>query len=331
MEDCKNKQYISIIIPALNEESYIRQCLKAINDMDFREDQYEVIVVDNGSFDATIEIAESFKAQVLIKLDGTIGSLRNYGAKHARGDIIGFIDADCQVEKDWLKNAVKHLDNPEVAAVGSRLDHIGNTWVSKCWSLMHSEKKTNGEVDWLPSGNMIVVRKYFDELEGFDEKLTTSEDYDLCLRLRLKGYKIFSDPKINSIHLAPPKTLFEFYKKEIWHGQEMLNTFSKKKVSSAFIYAIFYLICIIGMLLGFTLSLTIGNHSVLFLSVSTSVIAPLFLAIKTANHNKNYRYVVALMMMYLVYGIARSLSLVKMGKLIRHKKHKIESSHVYEY
>ena len=280
MVDFSHKYFVSIIIPALNEERYIENCLSALTDLYFPKDKYEIILVDNGSRDRTTEIANQFEVQILTKLNGTIGALRNFGTRHARGDIFAFIDADCQVHKNWLKSAMRYFDDLGVAAVGSRLNHLASTWVSKCWSLMHSEKKVTGETDWLPSGNMIVARKYFDEVNGFDEQLTTSEDYDLCLRLRSKGYKIISDPQISSIHLDPPKTLFEFYKKEIWHGQGMLKTFLKRhsNVSRAFIYAIFYLFCITSMLIGIITSLygwksynsSSFNHSVFFCSIAVS-------------------------------------------------------------
>lgn len=308
-----NRHFVSIIIPALNEETYIGKCLTSLKNLAFQKEQYEIILVDNGSKDKTVEIAKQFGICILTKLNGTIGALRNYGAKHTRGNIIAFIDADCQVHRNWLKEALKHFDNPQIAAVGSRLDHLASTWVSKCWSLMHSKKIVNGETDWLPSGNMIVLKKYFDEINGFDEQLTTSEDYDLCLRLRLRGYKIISDPKISSLHLDPPKTLIEFYKKEIWHGQEMLKTFLKSPLHlpRSLIYATFYLFCTLTILIGIIINLKEGIYSILFISSIAFLLVPLILAIITSFRRRSYKHVFQLTLMYMVYGIARAASLIR--------------------
>lgn len=311
------RHFISIVIPALNEEKYIGDCLRALTELDYPKDRYEIILVDNGSTDRTIEIAKQFEVQLVTKTGGTIGALRNYGANCARGDIIAFVDGDCRVCRDWLKNAVNLFSDPKVGAVGSRLYHNPTTWVARCWSLMHSEKMITGETDWVPSGNMIVARKYFDKVKGFDERFLTSEDYDLCLRLRSKGYKIISDGKISSIHLDPPKTLSEFYRKEIWHGREMVKTFSNtdRKVSRAFMYAIFYLTCLIGILIGTIMGFIFRNYSVLVISVLTFLLTPLFLAIKTTGHSKSYRYLFPLGVLYMAYGIARVACLINLREL----------------
>jgi GT2 family glycosyltransferase len=249
----------------------------------------------------------------LQKLGGTIGALRNFGTKNARGNIVAFIDADCQIQKTWLKDALKNFHDSKIAAVGSRLSHLESTWVAKCWSIMHSEKIVSGETEWVPSGNMVVARKCFQEVNGFDEQLRTSEDYDLCLRLRSKGYKIISDPKISSLHLKPPRTLLEFYKKEKWHGQEMLKIFldRNQKPSRAFMYATFYLFCMVGIILGGIISLLFRNHWVLLLSTSAFILTPFLLGIETAYRSRNYKYVFALGLMFMDYGIARSVALIR--------------------
>lgn len=317
MKDPNQKHFVSIIIPALNEEKNIKNCLLAIKGLTFAKNEYEIIVVDNGSKDKSAEIAKQCGVRVLTKINGTIGALRNHGVKYAQGDIIAFVDADCQVQDAWLRYALRYFEDPKVAAVGSRLDHLASTWVSKCWSLMHHQKMMNGEVNWVPSGNMVVRRKYYDEIEGFDEKLITSEDYDLCLRLRSKGYKIISDLKMRSIHLDPPKTLHEFYEKEIWHGQGMIRTFLKRdaKVQRALIYAIYCLICMVSLLIGVIIGLLKENYLVILISSCSLFFVPLVLAIKTSFFSKQYKYVFALMLMYVVYGIARANSLIGIKKL----------------
>lgn len=312
MRDSNNQYFVSIIIPALNEERFIAKCLTAISKIDFPERQYEIILVDNGSKDRTVALAKKFGVRVLPKLDGTIASLRNYGAKHAKGDIFGFIDADCQVPQNWLKDALQHFGRPAIAAVGSRLIHEASTWVAKGWSLIHSDKIEEGDVDWIPSGSMLVTKSCFAKVNGFSEELITSEDVDLCQKLRAIGYKIISEPKISALHLDPPKTLFIFFKKELWHGQEMLRTIKKQnlKISRALAYGIFYSICIIFIAFGIVISLTFRSHGVLFFSLLLFFLAPFLLAIKTVLINKSYKSFFGLILIYMAYGLARSACLL---------------------
>jgi cellulose synthase/poly-beta-1,6-N-acetylglucosamine synthase-like glycosyltransferase len=307
-----NQPFLSIIIPALNEEKYVNACLTSIKDLEYSKDLYEIIMVDNGSEDRTVEIAKRCGAQILSKLEGSIGSLRNFGVKHARGDILGFVDADCQVPRKWLKTGLNHFKNNEVAAVGCRLRHDESTWVAKGWSLIHSEKIEEGEVDWIPSGSMLVSKTCFEKVNGFSEELMTSEDVDLCIKLRSIGYKIISEPKISAIHLDPPKTLLKFFNKELWHGQEMLRTNINQnlKLSRALAYGIFYSICMICVAFGILLSLIFKSNVVLFFSLFLFFLAPFILAIKTALINKSYKSIIGLILIYMAYGLARSVCLL---------------------
>ena len=314
MRDADNQHFVSIIIPALDEEKYISKCLMALRNMAFPKEQYEIILVDNGSRDGTVEIAKEFGVEILEKPDGTIGSLRNYGAKHATGSILGFIDADCQVSINWLRDALHNFACPVVAAVGCRLAHDASTWVAKSWSLMHSAKVKEGETHWLPSGNMVVRRKYYDEVNGFDERLRTTEDYDLCQRLRKKGYVIYSDPKVASLHLDPPTHLSEFFKKELWHGKEMIRILGKKDIGilryHALLYAILYVMIMIGIATGSVLYFTLQNKEFLIIFAVTALIFPLGLAFKTLSSPKKLLDLPCLTLVYMVYGLARALCLL---------------------
>jgi GT2 family glycosyltransferase len=268
-----------------------------------------------------MQIAKEHGALILSRLDGTIGSLRNHGAEHAKGHILAFVDADCQVPKNWLTDGVRHFDQNDVAVAGCRLCHDVSTWVAKSWSLIHSENIVVGETDWVPSGSMLVSRYCFHEVKGFDEGLSSSEDYDLCLRVRSQGYKVVSDPKISAIHLDPPKTLFEFYKKELWHGRGMLKTSSTQnlKPSRALLYAIFYLLSMIGIVFGLMMSLLLDTHVVLIFFTVTCLFIPFLLAAKTTLLSKSYKYIFSLTLMYVVYGLARSVCLVNLHKLRTHE------------
>lgn len=96
-----NKQ-ISIIIPAYNEEKYIEKCLDSIYRQTVRP--LDVIVVDDGSTDSTSRIAEQLEAVVYKIIHQGPGRAKNFGASKAKGEILVFIDADMQLDKNFIKN-----------------------------------------------------------------------------------------------------------------------------------------------------------------------------------------------------------------------------------
>ncbi len=212
----------SIIIPAFNEERHIAACLKAIADLDYPRESINIWVVDNGSTDRTVEIAKGFRVNVLRDSTKNVSGLRNFGAEHARGDVLAFVDADCLVARDWLKNAVQYMDKVDMAAWGAPpVLPEESTWVQRTWSLVRLKEKEVQEVDWLESMNLFVRKELFTKVGGFDESLVTCEDVDFCYRLLPFG-KIISDARMKVIHLGEASTLREFVKKETWRGKSNL-------------------------------------------------------------------------------------------------------------
>jgi glycosyltransferase involved in cell wall biosynthesis len=208
----------SIIIPAKNEEKNIGHCLDSINAMDFETGRFEVLVIDNGSSDRTVEIVRTKGAKVFVMPDLTISGLRNFGASKAGGKILAFLDADCTVAPTWLASAAHYLDNNEIACFGGPpgIPDEG-TWVQKAWFRVREKKSEVIEVEWLESMNMFIPRKTFLAVGGFDESLVTCEDYDLSLRLMRLG-KIIADRRIVAVHHGEAADLRHFFRKELWRA-----------------------------------------------------------------------------------------------------------------
>jgi len=94
---------ISVIVPFLNEERYIRRCVESLLAQEFERDRYEVIFVDNGSSDDSPRIVEAFPGvKLLTEMNGQVYTARNTGIGAASGEIIAFTDADCVVSPNWL-------------------------------------------------------------------------------------------------------------------------------------------------------------------------------------------------------------------------------------
>lgn len=105
----------SFIIPALNEEDYIEECILSIKRQLEKGD--EIIVVDNGSKDKTVAIAEGLGAKVVKESQKGISHARNKGAKVAKGDILAFVDSDMVLSRKWLAEAKKSFSNPRTDVV----------------------------------------------------------------------------------------------------------------------------------------------------------------------------------------------------------------------
>ena len=209
----------SVIIPAKNEEANIGRCLDSINHVTWDKNSYEIIVVDNGSTDHTVDIAIEKGAQIYVKPELTISGLRNFGALHASGEILAFIDADCTVISSWLEKASYYLIQKKVACFGSPpVVPDDATWVQKTWFAVRKKKMDLCETDWLESMNMFVRREAFAASGGFNESLITCEDYDLSMRLKQYG-SIISDSSIVAVHHGEAATVRHFFRKELWRGK----------------------------------------------------------------------------------------------------------------
>ncbi|MEK6874228.1 MAG: glycosyltransferase [Nanoarchaeota archaeon] len=175
---------ISIVIPTLNEETYLPKILQSIKQQGMHT---EVIVADGGSSDRTEKIARQFGAKVV--KGGLPGIGRNAGAKVARGDIICFFDADVILPKGFLKKNIQefqsyHLDMATtfVKEDSNRLDD----WIiHRLWNLCYI---LFSRIRAFGCGFHIIVKKsWFKNVGGFDESILLGEDYDFTSRCHKAG------------------------------------------------------------------------------------------------------------------------------------------------
>lgn len=131
---------ISVVIPALNEENLLPDCLSSLRKQDYR-DEYEIIIADNGSTDNTAGIARRFGATVVsCAEEKSVFHAREVGADAARGDIIAQADADTIYPRDWLRRiSDQFAARPEVVAVTGRFFYGNSPWWAKFeYLLRHS-------------------------------------------------------------------------------------------------------------------------------------------------------------------------------------------------
>ena len=215
---------VSFIVPVRNDEIRLRKCLQSLQaNRPFGLDP-EIIVVDNGSSDASAAVARAAGARVLHCPGLRVSELRNRGAAAATGQILAFVDADHEIATDWAKHAIEALGATSVGAVGAAYRApVNGTWVQKTYDLLRRHHREIRDVEWLASGNMAIRRGSFAQVGGFDETLETCEDVDLSWRLRTAGMRIVHDPGLRSTHLGDPASLAEVFRGELWRGRDNIR------------------------------------------------------------------------------------------------------------
>ena len=240
----------------------------------------------------------------------TISTLRNRGAAVSAGEKLSFIDADCLVAPDYFDQAVQVLAETRADAVGCRYSLPDfPQWVEETWEKSHARGR-DGAVNYLPSGNFIVSRKAFNAVGGFDEALVTGEDTEICQRLRIASFSIYGSMAIAAVHLGNPKTVAQFFQKQVWHGLGMFGTFRgswlDKPVLMTFAHLLFTLLAVFNLLFA---------HSALVwripLSSLLAILAPtLTVAYRCGTVGHIYRPIRSLLLYYL-YLTARIVALFR--------------------
>lgn len=194
--NANTKPFLSIIIPAYNEEKYLNACLASIYSQKTTK-PFEVIVVDNNSRDATARVVSVWqKAKLISELRPGATVTRNTGAKNARAEILYFFDADCRLPEGGLEKIIQAFSKNSLGLLlsGPYIYDLDG-WFPKIatdnlfyFSFYHNLVKLFFGIYQFPGGNFAITKKLFDEVNGFDETICNQEiilpdDLDLAIRL----------------------------------------------------------------------------------------------------------------------------------------------------
>lgn len=214
----QNKQpLISVIIPAYNEERYIKKCLQSLRNQFLKD--FEIIVVDDGSTDLTYSSASEFGVKVIRLPHKGSGNARNFGAKVASGKILVFLDADMYVDKYYLKNIIKPIKTRRSISTYTTSEFVANQnniW-SRCWNInlnLPFDRRISGNDPTIGQAFRAILKDKFLELGGFNPLLGFMDDRSL------NKFNIHPHPVNNAVcYHFNPETLRDVYFSARWIGR----------------------------------------------------------------------------------------------------------------
>ncbi|PIQ89480.1 MAG: hypothetical protein COV72_02945 [Candidatus Omnitrophica bacterium CG11_big_fil_rev_8_21_14_0_20_42_13] len=217
---------ISIVIPTRNRASWLNDCIQHLLKQEY--DNFEIVVVDSSTDEVTKTVISQKYPQIrYFFLPNGLNKRpesKNIGIKHAKGEIVAFIDDDSLVQDGWLKACAESYTSDNIGAAGGLIIDK-NVENSEGYSSEAIGRLTyNGtrignffkdpgriiEVDHLRGCNMSFKKSALVKAGGFDINYTGSnvlEETDLCIKIKKLGYKILFNPKMAVIHTTAPREI----------------------------------------------------------------------------------------------------------------------------
>ena len=213
---------VSIIIPTYNEEGVILECLESLSKQTYRD--IEVIVVDDGSVDKTLSVlsklkVKSEKLKVIKQKHKGPGAARNLGAKHAKGEILVFVDADMTFDPNFIDKLVKPIIRGETKGTFSKEEFVSNwdnVW-ARCWNINQNWPDKKRHPNDYPNSDKVfraILKSEFDKVGGYSPGGYT-DDYSLSDKL---GYKSIAALGAKFYH-KNPSSLSEVFRQAMWSGK----------------------------------------------------------------------------------------------------------------
>jgi glycosyltransferase involved in cell wall biosynthesis len=310
------KALVSIIIPCKDIDDYTRECIKHCEQLSY--DNYEIILLPDDSK----EIIEGVK--VIPTGPVSPGVKRNTGVKNSRGEFCAFIDNDAYPRSDWLVNAMKYLENPEVGGVGGPgLTPEEDALIQKAGGYVLSsfmvgnlssryKTKQSFESDDIHSCNFVAWKSVVEEAGGWNEKYWPGEDTLMCLAIKKLGKKLIESSDVVVYHHR--RSLFRPHLRQVARFGEHRGFFAKKFPENSlkptyFFPSLFILSLFAGVLLSFLFPFFVY---VVVLGVATYLALSLVAAASQVRKAKLVFLVwMGIIVTHIFYGLAFLSGLVK--------------------
>ncbi len=226
--DAASPHKVSIIVATRNNEQTIKECLDAIFELNYPKDFLEVIVVDGCSEDATVEIAKRYPVKVVSEPLNAPAAY-NYAIKTISNEVLGFIDSDAKVEKEWLNKLITYLDDPQVAGVSGGIEtwNTENPWARSIgYDLKNRYARLKKYAVRVATMNLLLKKSVIEAVGGFDENLPSQYDTDLGFRITSRGYKVVYEPSAKCYHFHR-STVKGYFRQQLQYGRNTTKLYFK--------------------------------------------------------------------------------------------------------
>ena len=189
---------ISVVVCSLNGEPTIKTCCGSLVSLEYPD--FEVIVVDDGSTDATAKIAGEYGFRLISTENRGLSSARNTGTEAATGEIVAYLDDDAYPDPHWLTYLAASFLNSEYAGVGGpNTTPPGEGTIADCVANAPGNPVhvllSDREAEHIPGCNMAFRKSCLQAVGGFDPRFRVAgDDADLCWRLHQRGWKLGFSP-----------------------------------------------------------------------------------------------------------------------------------------
>ncbi len=198
----------SVIVPVRDGERVIGACLQALRGQDLPTADYEVIVVDDGSTDGTVDVVRGYPDVRLIRQEpGGPAMARNRGIAEARGEWVLFTDADCAPHPGWAGTLLRAVEADGAAGgKGVYATHqrsLVARFVQVEYETRYRRMARRPTIDFVDTYSAIYRRSVLEDVGGFDERLpgTSLEDQELSFRVAERGHRLLFVPDATVDHL----------------------------------------------------------------------------------------------------------------------------------
>jgi GT2 family glycosyltransferase len=213
---------ISVVVCSYNGARTIADCLEELAQLDYPD--YEVIVIDDGSRDATASIAQGFECRVIRTPNRGLASARNTGLAAASGEIIAYIDDDAFPDSHWLRYlAATFMSTSHAGVGGPNLAPPGDGPTAECVARAPGGPVhvlvSDREAEHIPGCNMAFRKTCLDAIGGFDPQFRAAgDDVDVCWQLQGRGWTLGFHPAAVVWHHRR-NSVRAYWKQQIGYGR----------------------------------------------------------------------------------------------------------------
>ena len=216
-----NNSLVSVIIPTKNSANTLRDCLQSIKKQTYQN--IEIIVVDNFSSDVTQSIAREYTSKVF-EIGPERSAQVNYCVNKANGTYVYKVDSDFVLEPTVIEECIAKANEGYDAVVVHNSPDIRVSWIARIRKFEVDMYK----YDITHSSARFVTKKAYEDIGGFNSRITAGEDYDFQNKLNRHGYKTgFVDAE--ALHLGEPTNIWKHMVKYYEYGKDFVNYKNENK------------------------------------------------------------------------------------------------------